>query len=558
MSFVARVVLLIALALLPGLSVQLYTEYRLRETREQEVLDTALRLGTQAGATFGRLADGARLLLATLALVPAVQGSDEATCNQLLADLHQQFPDYDRIGVVDTTGRRRCASDTAARDDANLPYFRRAVATRDFASALRAVPGGVADTLQFGYPLYTAGEFSGLVFAEMSLRRLANLLRHSQPLPPGATLQLIDQTGTTLLRLPDDPAFVGTRIAAGDLARMSARPVGAFSGRGADGRERIFGHVPMQLVGDERVLLSVGLDYEAAFAEYRNASRSALLLIAIGSCVALIIAGAAARWFLVRPIRRLMAAAERWGHGDYTYRLALQESRSELGRLGFSLNQMAGTCQDLLRRKDLLFKEINHRIFNSLQVLSSAISLQRGRLATQEAREHSDRIRQRVMSTGLILRRIYAADQMEEVQFDRFLHHLSNDLARVLVPPHMKDRLRIAAVSTVVPIDWIVPLASVVVELVLSIARRLRADSDRRLIDVSLEANTDMSLRLAVSGSGDFAEEVHAEDGSLRSEIVRLLMDQLGGTLETQRGADWIRFTLHLPRPPRPASRPDL
>jgi hypothetical protein len=73
-----------------------------------------------------------------------------------------------------------------------------------------------------------------------------------------------------------------------------------------------------------------------------------------------------------------------------------------------------------------------------------------------------------------------------------------------------------------------------------------------------LEANTDMSLRLAVSGSGDFAEEVHAEDGSLRSEIVRLLMDQLGGTLETQRGADWIRFTLHLPRPPRPASRPDL
>jgi two-component sensor histidine kinase len=558
MTLVARVVLLIALALLPGLSVQLYTEYRLREAREQEVLDTALRLATQAAATYGRLADGARQLLATLALVPAVQSGDEATCNKLLADLHQQFPDFERLGVVDLTGRRRCGSDAAARDDANLPYFRRAVATRDFASALRPVPGGIADTLQFGSPVYAAGNFAGLVFVEMSLRRLANYLRHSQPLPPGAALALIDQHANVLLRLPDDPAFVGTKVAAGDVARMNARPVGAMSGRGVDGRARIFGHIPLQLAGDERILLSVGLDREAAFAEYRDASRSALLLIAISSILALLVAGAAARWFLLVPIRQLLAAAERWGSGEYTYRVTLRGGRSELGRLGLSLNTMAGTCQDLLRRKDLLFKEINHRIFNSLQVLSSAISLQRNRLATTEAREHSDRVRQRVMSTGLILRRIYAADQLDEVQFDSFLRDLCNDVARVLVPPHMKDRLRITAVDTVVPIDWIVPLSSVVVELVLTMARRLRSDSDRRLIDLNLEVNADMTLRLAVSGTGDFAEEVHAEDGSLRSEIVRLLMDQLGGTLETQRGPDWVRFILHLPRPPRPVSRPDL
>jgi chemotaxis protein methyltransferase CheR len=253
-----------------------------------------------------------------------------------------------------------------------------------------------------------------------------------------------------------------------------------------------------------------------------------------------------------------MAAAERWGRGEYAYRMVLRGSGSELGRLGSSLNTMAGACHDLLRRKDLLFKEINHRIFNSLQVLSSAISLQRARLATAEARDHSDRIRQRVMSTGLILRRIYAADQLEEVQFDRYLHDLCGDLARVLMPAHMKDRLRITAVGTVVPIDWIVPLSSVVIELVLTIARRLRTDSDRRLVDLNLEANADMTLRLSVSGTGDFAEELYAEDGSLRSEIVRLLLDQLGGTLETQRGADWIRFTLHLPRPPRAVSRPDL
>lgn len=559
MSLIARVVLLIALALLPGFTVQLYTEYRLHEAREQEVLDTALRLATQAGATYGRLVDGARQLVTTLALLPAIQPGHEEECDRLLADLQQQFPDFDRIGVVDDVGRLRCGSDPGeARGDARAPYFRRAAANNEFSIGLRPAPNGIPDVLQFGYPAYTGQHFAGIVFAEMSLRALANYLRAGQPLPPGAALALFDVAGTVLMRLPDDPSYVGARIDGAEIAQMNAVPVGTLTARGVDGRMRIFGHVPLHLSPSERLTLGVGVDRDNAFAEYRQASRSALLLIAIGAIVALLVAWALARWFLLVPIRRLAGAAERWGSGDYTYRLQLREQRTELGRLGFSLNHMAGTCQDLLRRKDLLFKEINHRIFNSLQVLSSAISLQRSRLASPEARDNSDRIRQRVISTGLILRRIYAADQLEEVPLGRFLTDLSGDMTRVLLPPHMKDRLKFAAADVIVPIDWIVPLASVVVELAMTIGTRLRADADRRLIDMTLEANPDMTLRLIVSGTGEFSEEIHPDDGSLRAEIVRLLLDQLGGSLETQRGADWIRFTMHLPRPPRAQKRPDL
>jgi two-component sensor histidine kinase len=558
MSLVARVVLLIALALLPGFTVQIYTEYRLRQAREQEVLDAALRLATQAGATYGRLVDGARQLLATLALLPAIQPGHESECNRLLADLQQQFPDFDRIGVVDDIGRFRCGSDVReTRNDAGVPYFRRAAANGEFAIGLRPTDNGVADMLQFGFPVYAEQHFAGIVFAEISLRALANYL-HGQNLPTSAALAVMDTSGTILMRLPDDPSFVGTKMSGPETAQMNVVPVGTLSARSVDGRMRIFGYVPLQVSASERLILWVGLDRASAFAEYRQASRSALLLIAIGAALALIVAWVLGRWFLLVPIRRLMSAAERWGGGDYAYRLKLHDQRSELARLGFSLNHMAGTCQDLLRRKDLLFKEINHRIFNSLQVLSSAISLQRTRLASPEARDNSDRIRQRVVSTGLILRRIYAADQLEEVPLARFLNELCGDLTRVLLPAHMKDRLKITAADAVVPIDWIVPLSSIVVELIVSIARRLRADSDRRLIDLRLEANPDMTLRLIIAGTGDFAEEMHAEDDSLRAEIVRLLLDQLGGSLETQRGADWVQLTMHLPRPPRAQKRPDL
>jgi two-component sensor histidine kinase len=551
--------LLIALALLPGFTVQIYTEYRLRQAREQEVLDTALRLATQASATYGRLVDGARQLLATLALLPAIQPGHESDCNRLLADLQLQFPDFDRIGVVDDIGRFRCGSDVReTRSDASTPYFRRAAANNEFAIGLRPTANGVADMLQFGYPVYAEQHFTGIVFAEISLRAFANYLHNGQNLPAGAALAAMDTSGTILMRQPDDPSFVGTKIADAVIAQMNAMPVGTLTARDVDGRTRIFGYVPLQVSASERLILGVGLDRASAFAEYRKASRSALLLIAIGAALALLVAWVLGRWFLLVPIHRLMNAAARWGSGDYTYRLQLRDQRSELGRLGFSLNHMAGTCQDLLRRKDLLFKEINHRIFNSLQVLSSAISLQRTRLATVEARDNSDRIRQRVVSTGLILRRIYAAEQLEEVQLARFLNDLCSDLTRVLLPPHMTDRLKITAADAVVPIDWIVPLASVVVEPIVSIARRLRADADRRLISLKLEANPDMTLRLIIAGTGEFAEELHAEDGSLRAEIVRLLLDQLGGSLETQRGADWVQFTMHLPRPPRAQKRPDL
>lgn len=560
MSLVARVVLLIALALLPGFTAQIYTEYRLRQAREQEALDTAQRLATQAGATYGRLVDGARQLLSTLALLPAIQTADQPQCNTLLADLQQQFPDFDRLGVLDDLGRPRCFSGAMDdRSDASLPFFRRAVANGSFSLGLHPTPGGVPDILQFGYPVYNAEQsFVGVVFAEIDLRHLAGYLHNGQNLPPQSALGVMDTSGTVLMRVPDDPSFVGTRIGAEDIGRMNAVPVGTLTARGVDGRMRIFGYVPLQLSPGERLILGVGLDRAAAFEEYRHASRAALLLIGISALVALVVAWALARWFLLAPIRRLVGASERWGRGDYAYRLPLREQRTELGRLGHSLNHMAGACQDLLRRKELLFKEINHRIFNSLQVLSSAISLQRTRLTTTEARDNSERIRQRVVSTGLILRRIYGADQLEEVQLAPFLTDLSGDLTRVLMPAHLHDRLKVSTVEAVVPIDWIVPLSSIVVELVLTIARRLRADSDKRLVQLALEANPDMTLRLVISGAGEFTEAIVADDGSLRSEIVRLLLDQLGGTLETQRGADWIRFTMHLPRPPRAQPRPDL
>ncbi len=380
--------LLIALALLPGFTVQLYTEYRLRQAREQEVLDTALRLASQAGATYGRLVDGARQLVTTLALLPAIQPGHEDECNRLLADLQQQFPDFDRIGVVDDLGRlpaaaipAKSAAMRASPISAGLPPIMR------FSIGLRSAPSGIPDLLQFGYPVYAAQHFAGIVFAEISLRALANYLRAGQPLPSRAALALFDVTGTVLMRLPDDPSYVGVKISADDSARMNAVPVGTLTARGVDGRMRIFGHVPLQLSPGERLTLGVGVDRATAFAEYRKASRSALLLIGIGAAVALIVAWVLARWFLLAPIRRLLAAAERWGGGDYTYRVTLRDQRNELGRLGFSLNHMAGTCRDLLRRKDLLFKEINHRIFNSLRVLSSAISLQRSRLASRGARE---------------------------------------------------------------------------------------------------------------------------------------------------------------------------
>ena len=87
MTILARLFILVAIAVLPALAIEGYNQFDLRQEREREVRRDALRLATFASGELDRIVESGAGLLSALSRLPAVRNFDAAACSSYLADV---------------------------------------------------------------------------------------------------------------------------------------------------------------------------------------------------------------------------------------------------------------------------------------------------------------------------------------------------------------------------------------------------------------------------------------------------------------------------------------
>ncbi|HEY0183847.1 MAG TPA: ATP-binding protein [Rhodopila sp.] len=356
MRLLTRLFALVILTLLPMVAIEVYDEVDTRALRADEGRDEALRLVRLVAQEQSKVVAGARQLLTALGKMPAVRNRDMAACHAFLQDLASSYPQYLGFVSIDLAGHPVCAGGPTGSVAflGDRPYFRLAIASRDFALGEYEddTPSRRA-AIFFAQPSYDArGEINGVVAAGLSLDWLNGELARN-PLPPKATVSVIDRAGTILGRYPGAEQFVGTKVSGQSHSDMLAGGEGVGEATGFDGVVRIYSYAPLP-GGPSGMTLSVGLDKGEILKGSEAANRRDVAVIA-GSCVlALLLAGIGARAFISRPIGILLDAAELWRKGDLGARVPFPEARSEFGRLGAAFNAMAAAIgmreQDLERR----------------------------------------------------------------------------------------------------------------------------------------------------------------------------------------------------------------
>ena len=131
---------------------------------------------------------------------------------------------------------------------------------------------------------------------------------------------------------------------------------------------------------------------------------------------------------------------------------ALQESRDHLEKLA--------------AQQALLLREVNHRIANSLQLISSLIELQARKVSDPDAREALKRAAERVEAVMLVHRRLYTSDDVEYVAMDQYLEGLIDELRRAVVAEERSSRITLVAEPIRVETDKAVSIGLIVNELV--------------------------------------------------------------------------------------------
>lgn len=207
--------------------------------------------------------------------------------------------------------------------------------------------------------------------------------------------------------------------------------------------------------------------------------------------------------------------------------------------------QREARIQSALRDKELLLGEVHHRVKNNLQVIHSLLDLQAVRLDDHRAVEMLRESRNRVKSMALIHQTLYQSHDFERVDFERFLGMLMHELLQsyAMRPEHVA--VAVSAGQVHLPINAAIPCGLIVNELVANALKHGLPGGRRGRIDVELVEEADGCLRLSVTNDGlPIPESLDLESpATLGLQLVRLLAEQLGGTLQMQR-ADPVRFSL--------------
>lgn len=544
-----RLFVLVLIAVLPAIAIQFYTEFDLRRGREVEIRDAAMRHARLAASAMAEIVDGSRQLLIALAHLPAIQSLDSERCNEILVRLQRDLPAYNSIAAVDWNGRIIChgrADRTVAMPSvSDREYFREAKSTGDFVVGEFAISRlGGAKLLHLAYPITLEGMFVGVIVAGLDLDRLAMQFR-KRSLPPGGDLTITDRNGTVLVRMPETADWVGRPLSGQSAAawQSTERVVEAI---GPDGVLRLYASTPMTYLPQGLVAM-VGLDKDEALAPIEEATVRGIALILGGLGLGFGGAWLVGRRFVRQPIAALLDATRRWQDGDYTARANLPEQRSEIGQLGHAFDAMAERLQIQFRQKDMLLREVNHRIMNSLQLLSSVLSLQRRQIADPTAREQFDQARRRIQSMAMVHRRLYRRDLAETIDFGRFLNDFCTEIGRSLLPPDARVELSVEAGKVPLSSDKVIPLALIAFELVTNGIKHARPATGKGRLQIACNADEAALIILTIADNGPGLPPKSEDQTGLGMRLVDILVSQLRGTLSVTTGPSGTCFTVTVP-----------
>jgi two-component sensor histidine kinase len=122
----------------------------------------------------------------------------------------------------------------------------------------------------------------------------------------------------------------------------------------------------------------------------------------------------------------------------------VEERTAELMRANADLSRMVDEKEAALRRAELMAKEIDHRVMNSLQLVSGLLNMQSRGMGSSEAAEQLALASYRVTAISQVHRHIYQSDGVDKVNCKGYLERLCAELSRTL---RSAERDAIAVVS---------------------------------------------------------------------------------------------------------------
>ncbi|MGA2594339.1 MAG: histidine kinase dimerization/phosphoacceptor domain -containing protein [Bryobacteraceae bacterium] len=191
-----------------------------------------------------------------------------------------------------------------------------------------------------------------------------------------------------------------------------------------------------------------------------------------------------------------------------------------------------------LTAKDALFQELQHRVKNNLQTVSSLLNMQAESLSDPGSRQALREAQRRVQSMALIHEQMYGDKQLDELEFGEYARRLASDLFDSFGISPEAVRLRFDCDPVSLKMDQMIPCGLILNELITNSLKYAfpAARTGEIVVSIRCPDGAHVTLQVADNGIGPPAGVDSKQSKSMGLRIVEILAKQLGGTLQQESG----------------------
>jgi chemotaxis protein methyltransferase CheR len=206
---------------------------------------------------------------------------------------------------------------------------------------------------------------------------------------------------------------------------------------------------------------------------------------------------------------------------------------------------------ELLRQKDMLLEEMQHRVANSLQIIASILLMKARAVNSSETRAHLQDAHNRVLAVAAVQRHLQAGTGPEAIEMAPYLTRLCASLAGAMIPEgEAPIALEVKAAGGTASSSQAVSLGLIVTELVINALKHAFPVSqpDRAIVVCYAPDGQSWKLTVSDNGVGKGAAAPKPQKAGLGTGIVNALSEQLAASVSTKTGPNGTSVSIsHAP-----------
>lgn len=549
-SLAFRMLVFLTLALLPfGLIAVFQTREIVRQADSRSEL-SLLALTDQAASAERSIFQEAFGAAEVLSALTQLYSNDTVACSSFLEAYRRAVGRYSFIGHLPPDGQMQCSSSGRPYDFSDFPGFADEVAEPK-RQITRAETGVISDepVMVLSQPFATQDGFAGFIAMSVPMRTIASEMasftdrRRSELVTFNANGAIVRSNRPIEEIEPNLPSKRDLKSLVGSQSLV-------FESENRAGAPRIYAVVPV--VPDVAYAMSIWHPDEMQ-TNLQESVGFGLWLPVIMWLASLIVAFWSLNLLAVRHIKKL---GRQMRHFAYTRRVPrttlgssvpheLVEIEKAFARMADSIVRDEAALEDSLRDKNILLKEVHHRVKNNLQLISSMMNMQIRRAQSEDARQVLKRLQDRILSLATVHKNLYQNDALDRVDAGKLIEEIIGQLLSMGLSQSRGVEVSQHFDSFEMDADDAAPLTLLASEAVTNALKYLGSppSGGRSHLDVSLRASDAVTACFLITNTTSGA---HGSEGTgLGTQLIHAFARQLNGDLDVgfEEGVHWLSLT---------------